>query len=132
MLQTIIKINDPMMVVNDETFKKYHELRDSLPKDTTSAKSFNGGSLIKLYHDQETDSIGVILIVADLNGDMNKPCEFARISPEFTITGLNVLGFHFTAPQGLTLMENEYHYNDYYGFYKLMNELLEDNIFKIR
>lgn len=131
MLQTIIKINNPSIIVSNETLNKFIELRESLPKDIASAKTFKDGSFIKLYHNQETDRIDVLFVVSDLNGELVNPYRFAEIELEFNKGDLNVLGFHFKSLQRLVLSEDGYKYSDYYGFYKLINELLEDEIFKI-
>ena len=134
MLETNILINSCQVVVNHNTFEKFTELMNSLPKKPSEAAIFNNpnGTFIKLYHSKRFNTINVIYGREIQNGPLGDPsAKFGKITTGFN--GYNVIEFYFNFGIGISFREDGgYYYNDYSGFFNLMNNLLEDDIFKIK
>jgi len=87
--------------------------------------------LLKLYHNQKSNSIDVFYGGTTHIGTFTEPMKFGKISTGFN--GHNVLDFYFDFSVSISIKEDgSYYYNDHSGFFNLMNNLLEDNIFKIK
>lgn len=133
MLETNITISSCQVVVTHNTFEKFDELMNSLPKKASEAAIFNNpnGTFIKLYHNKRFNTINVIYGRAIQNGLLDDPeAKFGKIAAGFN--GYNVIEFYFNFPIAISIKEDGYCYDDYTGFFNLMNNLLEDNIFKIK
>lgn len=133
MLETNILINSCQVVVNHNTFEKFTELMNSLPKKPSEAAIFNNpnGTFIKLYHSKRFNTINVIYGRVIQNGLLGDPsAKFGKIASGFN--GYNVIEFYFNFGMSISFKEDGYCYDDYTGFFNLMNNLLEDNIFKIK
>lgn len=133
MLETNITISSCQVVVTHNTFEKFDELMNSLPKKASEAAIFNNanGTSIKLYHNQRYNTINIIYSRAIQNGLLGDPsAKFGKITTGFN--GYNVIEFYFNFPIAISIKEDGYCYDDYTGFFNLMNNLLEDNIFKIK
>lgn len=133
MIETSIDINSNAVAVNHNTFERFMNLMNSLPKKVSEAATFNNtnGSFIKLYHNQKSNSIDVFYGGTTHIGTFTEPMKFGKISTGFN--GHNVLDFYFDFSVSISIKEDgSYYYNDHSGFFNLMNNLLEDNIFKIK
>ena len=133
MIETQLIINTSRVVVDDKTAERFNELRDSLPKEESSAKIFIGPneSRIKLYHNQETNRIVVLYELSTIKEDTKDSVKIAGID-NTVFGGNNILEFYFNFGISISFKEDGYCYDDYTGFFNLMNNLLEDNIFKIK
>lgn len=132
MLETNITISSCQVVVTHNTFEKFEELMHSLPKKASNAATFENtnGSFIKLYHNQKFNYIDVYYGGITQEGENIEPMEFGKVMNIFN--GYNVLEFCFNFAESISVREDGYYYNDYSGFFRLMNNLLEDDIFKIK
>ena len=134
MLETNITISSCQVVVTHNTFEKFDELMNSLPKKPSEAAIFNNpnGTFIKLYRSKRFNTINVIYGRVIQNGILGDPsAKFGKIVAGFN--GYNVIEFYFNFPIAISFKEDGgYCYDDYTGFFNLMNNLLEDNIFKIK
>lgn len=132
MLETNITISSCQVVVTHNTFEKFDELMRSLPKKVSNAATFENtnGSFIKLYHNQKYNSIDIYYGGITQEGENIAPMKFGKVMNAFN--GYNVLEFYFNFAESISVREDGYYYNDYSGFFNLMNNLLEDNIFKIK
>lgn len=132
MLETNITISSCQVVVTHNTFEKFEELMHSLPKKVSNAATFENtnGSFIKLYHNQKYNSIDIYYGGITQEGENIEPMEFGKVMNIFN--GYNVLEICFNFAESISVREDGYYYNDYSGFFNLMNNLLEDNIFKIK
>lgn len=133
MIENKIDITSANVVVNHNTFEKFNELMNSLPKKISNAATFENtnGSFIKLFHNQKSNSIDVYYGGITQQGVNIEPMKFGKIETGFN--GYNVLVFYFNFAESISFKEDGcYYYNDYSGFFRLMNNLLEDNIFKIK
>ena len=131
MLETNITISSCQVVVNHNTFEKFTELMNSLPKKVSNAATFDNtnGSFIKLYHNQNTNSVDILYGGITKNGVNIEPTKFGKITTQFN--GYNVLLFQFNCNESISVREDGYYYNDHSGFFNLINNLLDDRIFKI-
>lgn len=134
MLETNILINSCQVAVKHDTFEKFTELMNSLPKKPSEAAIFNNpnGTFIKLYHSKRFNTINIIYSRMIQNDLLDDPeAKFGKIISGFN--GYNVIEFYFNFPIAISFKEDGgYCYDDYTGFFNLMNNLLEDNIFKIK
>ena len=132
MIETQLIINTSRVVVDDKTAEIFNELRDSLPKEESSAKIFIGPneSRIKLYHNQETNRIVVLYELSTIKEDTKDSVKIADIDNN-VFGGNNILEFYFKYNEALVIKGNGYYYLDFSGFYSLMNKLLKDEIFKV-
>lgn len=84
MLETNITISSCQVVVTHNTFEKFDELMNSLPKKPSEAAIFNNpnGTSIKLYHNQRYNTINIIysrMIQNDLLDDPS--AKFGKMKP---------------------------------------------------
>lgn len=132
MLEANITISSCQVVVSHNTFEKFDELMHSLPKKVSNAATFENtnGSFIKLCHDPKFNNIDIYYGGITQEGVNIEPMKFGKVTNAFN--GHNVLEFYFNFAETISVREDGYYYNDYSGVFRLMNNLLEENIFKIK
>ena len=106
MLETNILINSCQVAVKHDTFEKFTELMNSLPKKPSEAAIFNNpnGTFIKLYHNKRFNTINVIYGRAIQNGLLGDPsAKFGKIASGFN--GYNVIEFYFNFAMSISYKE---------------------------
>lgn len=132
-IDTLIYINSSLISVDEETFKKFYAILNSLPKDEQSAKTYNNpnGTFMKLFYNQKNNCIDVLSSTSNSEGEaviINKIAEIRWLYSN----GNNILDFHFNCFESVSVREDGYYYNNSSGLFGLMNNLLKDDIFKIK